>query len=440
MIIVDEGNFVDADVYLQALFPVVQQKNTIIIILTTPLGLENATSRLFDTRDENGEHIIRTVRIGASCAKCKEARVLCVHNESATGEGLSKKKRQKFMHFYKEQMHVAMREFSGEPGDSGRVMFPHKWLLELAQRKEYPITNIAKFIMIGIDPSGSGGCEWGLCACYFDHTTNTQVIIHMDAHRLDDVTTIGVMKFLKASIQTIRRSHDYFKSIPILIACEAAPHLVCENLAQDLKMLIAKKEVFNVYLMEELPNDRPGVLKTNENTQKMIALTQTMLENNQVSFSEVFTTNTKTPSGNDEECIKSQLIQQLGNVQRRPIGHVRKDGLITYRIDGKMGGQNDDLMVAFVMIIYWYVSIMGERAEKYQHIIGTTRGVMSIGGSLEEDRSTGKNKFAEGNRMKTSYRFDETPLDKNGRPIKVVATDNKRQRSHNLSNPTRQVF
>ncbi len=447
LIIVDEGNFVKTDVYLQTLFPVCQQKGTILIILTTPLGLDNETSRLFDTRNALGEHIIKTVRIGASCEACRKARVLCTHNENAKGEGLSSKKRAAFMPFYESQMHVAMREFTGEPGDAGRIMFKNEWLLELSARKEHPINNVAGFILVGIDPAQGGGCEWGLCACYFDHIANVQVIIHMDACRLDDVSNTGIMLFLKASIDSIRYKCSYFQKIPILIACEAAPCVIAENIASILDGLLKKNEMYNVHMMHELPNNRPGVPKTHENTQRMVAYGQTLLENNQVVFSELFGTNTPTASGNDEECIKAKFIKQLHNVQRKPKATVRKDGVITYRLDGKSGGINDDLFVAWCMLLWWYFSIMGEKAEKYQHIVGSTKRAISLGGSLTMDAATGRNKFAEKRRLETSHRFEEAPVDSSTGeliPLSQLHHQNREQTlkktRYNEYNPDDQIF
>jgi hypothetical protein len=444
---VDEGNFVKEDVYLEALLPVVQQKNTILIILTTPLGLDNATSRLFDQRDDKGKHIIHTVRIGASCADCKAARVLCKHNESATGEGLSRKKRDKFMFFYQEKVHVALREFGGEPGDSGRTMFKNEWLLDLIQKQPHETLNVAKFIMVGIDPAQGGKCEWGFCACYFDTITHTQVIIHLDACRLEDVSNNGIMLYLKDSIEAIRWKHRYFRNLPILIACEAAPTIIGENIASVLQILINKGEVYNVHLMYELPNERPGVPKTHENTQRMVSYMQQLLENDQVAFSDVFGTNTKSPSGDDEECIKAKLISQTRNVQRRPIRTPRADGTISYRLDGKGGGQDDDLWVAWAMIIYWYYAIMGERNLKYQHIVGNTHSAIRLGGPLDIDENTGKTRFAQKRHANTTYNFNEAQVNpKTGKLMPIEQIDRPRnehieaKRRHNSQHPNKKIF
>ncbi len=423
------------------------------MILTTPLGLENETSRLFNTKDEKGNPVIRTVRIGASCAACKEARVLCTHNESATGEGLSKKKRMLFTHFYAEKKHVMMREFAGEPGDSGLVLYKKEWLLNLAQREEYPTTGIAKFIMIGIDPAQGGPCDWGLCACYFDHTTHTQVIIYMDAQYIEDVSINGVKVFMHKAIETIRTSHHSFRTIPILIACEAGPPTAPATMAATLQLLISQRKIFNVHMMYELDGDRPGVNKTSKNTPLMVIYAQTMLENNQVAFSADFKTNTIVPSGRDNEAIKDKFITQISNVKRVQKNTIRYDGTTGYHVTGKLNGYQDDLYVAWSMIMYWYVVIMGENAEKYQHIIGSTKGRVELGGSLEEDPVTGENSYAIKRLMSSSYHFEHVPLNnETGRPLPLTHPSApssillqrgalaKRRKSHNLLNPDNQIL
>ncbi len=436
-----------AEVYLNALFPVCQQKGTILIILTTPLGNDNATSRLFDTADDAGDCIIHCVRIGASCPACTASKILCVHEESATGEGLSRKKRARFMHFYKDNMHVAMREFSGEPGESGRFMFKNEWLINLANRKTEPLTNAPNFIMIGMDPANTGRNEWAMTACYFDHIKNIQVIIHMDACHPEDVSSTGIMMMLKKTFLAVRSKCLHFQAIPIIVACEAAPSVISEQIHIELRKLVDNNEVYNVFIMNELPGGAHGVPKTNTNTQEMITYTQILLECNQIAFSDHFTTCTPTASGNDEECIKFQFIRQMHNIQRKAKEHPNKKGELSFTINGKGSGQNDDLAVSFFMIVYWYLAIMGERKMRYDKIINTSIPTITIGGTLEVDDVTGENKFAADNHAERSYGFEHAQVDERTGKVLVPKKRSKydedfrrKRQRYNNQNPTRRFW
>jgi hypothetical protein len=336
----------------------------VLLILTTPLGQDNETTRLFNTKFE-GKPIIRAVRIGRSCDQCREARVLCNHVENATAEGLSKRKRQAFMKFYENQMHVAMREYTGETSDDSQEIFKKEWVTRLLQKKPFKTPAVVDFIFASIDPAQGGACEWGFCACYYDVITNTQVIVQIDGQHVEDVGPNELTEWLRASINHIRSRSPAFATIPIVIACEAAPVLFSRQLEKLIIMLIQERSVYNVHVMRESSKDSPGVIKTKNNTQHMVSCSAQLLQNNQVSFADVFGSSI---GGISEEIAlreKTKFLQQLVNVKVRYVPSSRQDGGLKYRIDGKAGGMNDDVAVAWFMNYYWYLQFVNSPKDDY---------------------------------------------------------------------------
>lgn len=342
-----------------------QGKNIVLLILTTPLGQDNETTRLFNTKFE-GKPIIRAVRIGRSCEQCREAKVLCNHVENATAEGLSKRKRQAFMEFYKSQMHVAMREYTGETGDDSIEIFKKDWITQLLRRKPFKTPAMIDFIFVSIDPAQGGECEWGFCACYYDAHTNTQVIVQIDGQHIDDTTPNEIMEWLRASINHIRRRSPAFSTVPIVIACEATGMaMAVRNLEYYVSMLIQERSISNVHVMREMPQERPGVNKTAANTRHMVACSSQLLQNSQVAFADVFGS---ALSGTVEEIAlreKTKFLQQLVNVKVRFVPSGRQDGMLKARIDGKAGGANDDVAVAWFMNYYWYLQFVNSPKTDY---------------------------------------------------------------------------
>lgn len=368
MIIVDEGNFIKPDVYLQSIFPVVQGKNIVLIILTTPLGQDNETTRLFNTRDDDGKPIIRAVRIGRSCESCRQARTLCTHVENATGEGLSKRKRKAFMHFYADQMHVAMREYTGETADDSIEIYKREWIDRLLHRVPFETPALIDMLFVSIDPAQGGPCEWGFCACYYDVLTNMQVIVQIDGQHVDEVTPNVIMMWLRNALQCLRRRSPSFTHIPIVIACEGLPNIVSHQLQYFITLLIMERSVYNVYMMREMPGDAPGVPKNAANTQHMAAHSAQLLENDQVAFADVFGS---AIAGVAEEVArqeKTKFLQQLVNVKRRLVPSQRQDGTPKVRLDGKAGGKNDDVAIAWIMNYYWYLQFMESTRIEYMQI------------------------------------------------------------------------
>lgn len=388
MIVVDECNFVGVDAYLEVMLPVAQETNAIMIGLTTPLGEDNPTSQFFDTKDETGQTIFRHIRIGQPCDSCKEKKVLCHHKENATGAGVSRRKRRQFMNFYAGQMHVAMREYQGTPGEAGIPLFRKESLEALGQRRPYPVSIAATFIVLSIDPAQGGKCDWGVCACYYDVPANLQVIIHLDAVKLESVTPDHMKNQLYLTLFSIRSRHRLFQNIPIVVACEAEPKVIGTQIAWCIQALESEGHFKNVFSMyEKGPSGDPGVPKTNLNTQQMVAHTQLLLDNDQVAFSDHFKTLTPCAHDDPEAHIKRMLFMQVNNFKRREIPTNRLDGKTMWRMDGKAGNQDDDLAVAYIMNVYWYIVVVMSVTQKYDHVTNGSRRCICPGNRSKLSRA-----------------------------------------------------
>lgn len=262
-------------------------------------------------------------------------------------------------------MHVAMREYTGETSDDSMVIFKNEWVERLLHRKPYKTPPIIDFLFVTIDPAQGGTCEWGFCACYYDPFTNTQVIVQIDGQHVDEVTPNVIMEWLRLSINHLRRRSPSFATIPIVIACEAAPTTLSTQIAQFVVLLIQERSISNVFVMRESPGDRPGVVKTAANTQHMVARSSQLLQNGQVAFADVF--GSALTGIADEIALqeKTKFLQQLVNVKIRFVPSSRQDGLPKMRIDGKGGGANDDVAVAWIMNYYWYIQFVHSPKDDY---------------------------------------------------------------------------
>jgi len=364
--ILDEGLFIDTNIIKTIVLPVAQQQNSIIVALSTPQGTDAPSTRLFNTRREGSDKtIFLIVRVGKPCDDCRIKRILCLHVENSTAEGLSKSKRKLFLPFYEDDKETFMREFMAETCDDSRVIFSDELLLKLFMKKPEPVPHLVDMIIVGIDPAGGGKCEWGLCAAYFDTTKKLFVIVQLDAQRIPNPTPSVIRHWLKESIDSIRRRHLSFAEIPIVIACESAPQLIGEQLVEHIQMLSNEGLFHNTYLMYEIAGSgRPGVPKTEQTTQDMCRYASLLLTNDQIRFSKAFGTSVL---GKKPEEAKMEFSKQVRNFKRR-IDHYRKDGSAHFVINGKSSGMNDDLAVASLMIVYWYFIFMTSRKTEYEAI------------------------------------------------------------------------
>lgn len=348
---------------LQAIFPVAQQIGTTLLATTTPQGSDNIVSRLITTQDENGDPIIAAVRIGKPCAQCRAAKQLCMHKESATAEGLSRKKRQKFQAFYKGLEHIAMREFQGEIGDSSQHIFLPEWLNALATRPTIDITTPVGLLFMTMDPAQGGRNEVGITTCYFDPNIDSQIIVHADAYHLNPASPKNIKGILYNVLKTVRNAQYQFREAPIVIAVECAPKVFSEQIGEYVKDLKAKNFIENVWVICKMPGDRPGVPKTQQNTQDMCNLAADFMEAGKVFFSKNFVV---SQAGVKKEDMKEKLIQQLLNFKKHEKERTDSFAPPRIRIDGKEGGSaNDDLAVSFIMQRYWYSTFWNDNHPMY---------------------------------------------------------------------------
>jgi len=335
----------------QSILPVAQQELTCLIGTTTPQGSDNIVSQMTTCKDEKGKEIFGLVRLGKPCEECKKKRILCTHNEEATAEGLSRKKREKYKHLYAGHEDVLMREYMGETADASQQAFDTEMLASLMTKSPVDVHPPIDLLFMTIDPAQGGANDIAVLTTYYDRPSETMIVVQMDTIKLLSVIQKNVEKEFVSIVRSIRASNRAFENVPIVVACECAPKMFAEMIA-DIIEHMKKRSSHNVYMMKEMAQNRPGTPKTNSNTQQMVFLTRVLLEEDRIAFSKSCICSV---IGTDVEEMKKKLIKQLFNFKKRYKAAASSFGNPTARLDGKEGGANDDLAVTFIMQHYWYI-------------------------------------------------------------------------------------
>jgi hypothetical protein len=290
---------------------------------------------------------------------------MCPHEESVVSEGISSDKQRKFQNFYRHNSDLYAQEYGGMVSNSTRYCFSPEYLKLLNQRKHYPVKGPVDMIMVTIDPAGGGRNEWAFCACYYDTTINMQIIIQTDGLCIKNPAPSEISDWLRRSVEHVRRLHPAFVTPPILIACENAPLTVSNALAEFVGYLTESRIIQNVHMMYEVGADKgPGVPKNARNTEDMVRYANMLITNEQVCFSEVYSSCAPEKSPHD---AKFEFINQLANFKPGLI-RVTPDGTHVYKLHGKHGGKNDDMGVAYIMQYYWYILAMTTENSRYAFI------------------------------------------------------------------------
>jgi hypothetical protein len=350
LIIVDEAAFISEDLFLQVIVPVLKQSGTVFIGLTTPENMNAPIMQIYNTRDENGDFIIPSIRIGQICAECQRLSRICTHEDNALAAGSSHSKTAKYQRLYTNQA-LFMQEMFGQASRSGMDYFQAAWLANLLEKppvdlRVSPGVSMLDMIMITIDPAMGGSCEWGLCACIYNVFDQTQNIIQLEKVKIDFVSEANVKAWLSKILTSIRLRYEY---LPIVIACESGPLGSAIQVSSCIFQLIQEGRAHRCYMMYG-NTGKPAIVKTPEITDEMASTTRQLLENNKVNFTKDFCT---CSEGHTSESMKqqyaSQLLNFISNEEKK-----QQDGSVKTKLHGKAAG-NDDLAVAIIMSYRNYV-------------------------------------------------------------------------------------
>lgn len=366
----DEIYFMKEATLLKAVFPVAQQNNTCLLGTTTPSGSDHIVSQMITARDDNGDPVIATVRIGKPCDECSARRVLCTHIENSAAEGTSRKKRTKYQKLYEGREHIAMREFQGEIGDDSQQIYQSVWLRALRDKPLRPLPAHIDTLFITMDPAQGGACEWSTVGAYYDRISGEMVVVLLDSFRIQPPTPQNIREHFERSVEALASENALFAKTPIVLACECAPKNFAEALA-EYALDLARRTSISITVMREMPAIRnlagAGVPKNNSNTLHMADISKVYLENDAVAFSEACTTSCRT-NGSTVETQKLKMLAQLERVKKKRKEQKDPFAPPRFRIDGKEGGQNDDYAVAFMMQPYWYAWFWRSDQESYGRV------------------------------------------------------------------------
>ena len=120
------------------------------------------------------------------------------------------------------------------------------------------------------------------------------------------------------------------------------------------------RRISNLDTYYVVPDGRAGVRKTGQNTQDYQIDFEDMLIKRQMMFSNILFTVSK---GHDAKSILTEFRNQLERYhwEIEYVGDPSKGNFKTH-MTGKMGGAQDDLYIAAVMVVYWGHKILRDTA------------------------------------------------------------------------------
>lgn len=171
--IVDELASVDIDFFVKVLVPILGQRKTSLIGLSSPEGSDNFFSQLLQLRDKQDNKLLfDSCNIELICEECKKFNLenlndmkQCVHLRHLIPPWKSEERINRLAALYDGISHVQLNENYGIIADSSSPCYKREQLKTFIETGiNYTIRHPPAGIFIGIDPSGGGASELSVVA------------------------------------------------------------------------------------------------------------------------------------------------------------------------------------------------------------------------------------------------------------------------------------
>ena len=116
-----------------------------------------------------------------------------------------------------------------------------------------------------------------------------------------------------------------------------------------------------VCTMCECAGGKAGVPKTQNITRDLQYTFESTLALGNLRFAKNLVTYKSTP-----EELKAKLLLQMGNYRWEEIGNPGEGGDQKFKLHGKSGGNNDDLLVSCMMVPMWSVVFLRSQKPEYE--------------------------------------------------------------------------
>ena len=311
-------------------------------------------------KDPQGKPFFNVIEVEFLCADCKatgDEKVMakCRHRDYLKPEWKAADKADRVSSMYEGQESVQLRENQGVIADSERNRYKSALLDSFFSNDAYRSKYSPRVIYLSCDPSGGGDSEMAFAA-FAEYSDSETLVLMMMASCLNKGGTVEQNKIVKSVISEIRRKPLY-QNVPIVMIIEAAPASEGTNVATHVQ------HISRIKVMNEADGGRKyGVPKTNLNTVQQHILFEAMMVSKRLRIAEdlIVINNDSRPMingiewQNEKKFMLEKLKAQLGAFRFVETQKNFAEGVKpTYRLTGKVGGQNDDLAVSVVMIPYW---------------------------------------------------------------------------------------
>lgn len=183
LVIAEEAAFMPPDLYYKVIAPTLQTEGTCFIGITTlNEDPENFISVLKRLKMPDGQQIFHCIEIEMTCKRCKELgkEITCNHKEGDKPWWLKQNRIESIEIIMKQgNEEDFMREIKGIQMDNSNIKVFDENLLNNLLINENQLINLKEdpnFIIISIDPSGTGKCDYAISSCIYERHSSKMIV------------------------------------------------------------------------------------------------------------------------------------------------------------------------------------------------------------------------------------------------------------------------
>lgn len=351
LILLEEAAFMPIKMFHEVIVPLLELETTALICISTPQDSSNFYSMMFEMRDMAGEKLFNQISVSMVCDDCKAGGQpeKCTHMKHLLPKWKSGGKQDMVRQIYGDNSADMLRESMGVTTNDSSCVFDDKWLNVLTSRPPYTPKNTPSFIFVAVDPNGGGNSQMAIVTLYMD--SNNFAVCGIESHAVKGHGEIRTL--LEAHVRAIRAMYHsgYIIFIPESNLGHEASHMT--HMLRDVPNCRA--------LME---NGEPGVITTHKRKELYTNMAVERFAGEGIWYADRFVCANPFGDANEREArVKRMFRKQLGGFSKVVIPRGGKDyskPKVTY--SGKAAGANDDLVMCFVIGLYWSVQFMTGRS------------------------------------------------------------------------------
>ena len=347
LILLEEAAFMPIKMFHEVIVPLLELETTALICISTPQDSSNFYSMMFEMVDMAGEKLFNQINVSMVCEDCKLGAhpENCTHMKHLLPKWKSGGKQDMVRQIYGENTADMLRESMGVTTNDSAAVFDDEWLHIFATRPVYTPVNTPSFVFVAVDPNGGGSSQMAIVSMYMD--ANNFAVCGIESHAVKGHGEIKTL--LTAHIRGIRAM---YKGAYIIFIPES-------NLGHEAAHMH--------HMLRDIPNCRslmergePGVVTTHKRKELYTNAAVERFASEGVWYAVKFACMNPFGDANGRAArVKKMFRNQLGSFSKVVIPRGTKDyskPKVTY--SGKAAGANDDLVMCFIIGIYWSVQFM----------------------------------------------------------------------------------